>query len=120
MAVISKIEEPVAVVLVRWRTSDEGGRQSGPPTASVYAATAVFCQEGDDEVQPDWPASADQSSVLLEKFAELEDGNWRCKLGFLVPELVAEHIILGAALLIMEGPRVVATAEIIELLGRPL
>jgi hypothetical protein len=27
-------------VLVRWRTSDEGGRRSGPPTAPVYAATA--------------------------------------------------------------------------------
>ncbi|WP_432177144.1 hypothetical protein, partial [Streptomyces sp. Tue6028] len=29
----------------------DGGRQSGPPTAPVYMATAVFVQGGDREVE---------------------------------------------------------------------
>ncbi|MEV1006547.1 hypothetical protein [Streptomyces sp. NPDC049881] len=60
------IESPLAEGLVHWRSAEEGGRKSGPPTAPVYMATAVFLQGDDGEVQPDWPASADQLNILLQ------------------------------------------------------
>lgn len=110
MAVVEKIESPVAEAVVRWCGADEGGRRSGPPSAPVYMATAVFVLGDDVEVQPGWPASADQVSILLQKTGELDDGRWHCLVGFLVPELARPHLRLGAELLVLEGPHTVATA----------
>jgi hypothetical protein len=84
---MEKIESPVAEGLVVWRTHDEGGRRSGPPTAPVYMATAVFVKGCEEEVQPGWPASADQLSILLQETKRLADDRRRCLVGFLVPEL---------------------------------
>lgn len=49
---MEKIEKPVAEAVVHWRTADDGGRQSGPPTALVYMATAVFAQGATAKCSP--------------------------------------------------------------------
>lgn len=115
---IEKIECPVAEGVVIWRTHEEGGRMSGPPTAPVYTATAVFAQGGDEDVQPGWPASADQLSILLQETERLNNDHRRCLVGFLVPELALPHIRPGAELLVLEGPRTVARVRIETVLGR--
>ncbi|MFD7537396.1 hypothetical protein [Streptomyces sp. NPDC059819] len=112
---MKSIENPVAEAIVSWRTADEGGRQSGPPTASVYAATAVFAHGSEHEVHPGWPATADQLSILLEEVAVREDGTRVCKVDFLVRDLAIPRLTSGGDILIMEGPRVVALAVVSRL-----
>jgi hypothetical protein len=107
---MEKIQNPMAEALVRWRTAEDGGRKAGPPTAPVYMATAVFVRGGEVEVQPGWPASADQLSILLQETGRLDDGRRRCLVGFLVPELARPHLRPGVELLVLEGPRTVASA----------
>lgn len=114
---MKKIENPVAEAVVRWHSADQGGRRSGPPTAPVYMATAVFALGDDSEVQPGWPASADQLSILVQKTGELQDGQWTCLIGFLVAELARPHLRPGATLLILEGPHTVAIARIATVLA---
>ncbi|RKS76906.1 hypothetical protein BZB76_2273 [Actinomadura pelletieri DSM 43383] len=113
---MEKIEEPVADAVVRWHPAEQGGRRTGPPTAPVYMATAVFVLGGDDEVRPGWPGSAEQFSILLQKIGEFEDDIWTCLVGFLVPESVRPHLHPGATLLVLEGPHTVATARITTVL----
>ena len=105
------IDKPVAEAVVRWLTTDEGGRQSGPPTAPVYMATAVF-QGGDSEAQPGRPTAADRLSILLQKVGQEDELRQRCLVGFLVPDLARPHLRPGAELLVLEGPRVVASAQL--------
>ena len=109
---MKKIEEPVAEAVVHWRAADDGGRQSGLPTAPVYMATAVFVLGMDRELQPGWPGTADQLSILLQKTEDLDERRWRCLVGFLAPELAQPNLRPGAELLVLEGPRVVASAHI--------
>jgi hypothetical protein len=115
---MEKIERPMAEGVVVWRTHKEGGRRSGPPAAPVYMATAVFVQGGEEEVQPGWPASADQLSILLQETEWLDDDRQHCLVGFLVPELALPHIRQGAELLVLEGPRTVARVRIETVLGQ--
>jgi hypothetical protein len=109
---MEQIERPMAEAVVSWRTPDDGGRQSGPPTAPVYMATSVFVLGDDHEVMPGWPVTAEHLSILLQKIQELDAGRWRCVVGFLVPDLARPNLRLGAELLVLEGPRTVATAEV--------
>src|SRR5690349_17143483 len=91
-----------------------GGRTSGPPTAAVYAATAVFPLGGEQEVTPGWPGSADQVSILVQRIRTLPSGEYLAKIGFLVPELAQPHLRPGVTILILEGPRTVARAVVRE------
>ncbi|MGC5401052.1 hypothetical protein ACPXCP_35585 [Streptomyces sp. DT20] len=116
---MNQIENPVASAVVHWRTAEQGGRLSGPPTVPVYMATAVFVLGDDSEVQPGWPASAEQLSILLQKTGERDDGRWECLVGFLVPELALPHVHAGAELIVLEGPRAVATAQVSAVLASP-
>jgi hypothetical protein len=109
---MDEIENPKAEVTVSWLTAEEGGRRSGPPTAPVYMATCVFVQDGDDDLPPDRPASADQISILLQQTENLGPTGGRYLAGFLVPELANDHLRPGAMLLIMEGPRTVGRAQV--------
>ncbi len=109
---IEEITEPVANAVVTWVTPEMGGRSSGPPSGPVYAATSVFVHGGDAEVQPGWPVGADQLSILLQATDTLPGGAWLCKIDFLARDLARPFIHPGAVLLVMEGPRVVATAVI--------
>lgn len=113
-----RIDEPMAEAVVTWRGAAEGGRRSGPPTAPVYAATAVFPQGEDEELRPGRPgrpATAEQVSVLLEKTdREREDGSPVYLVDFPVRELAAPHLRAGAQMLVMEGPKVVASARVTE------
>ncbi len=111
---MESIEEPLAVVRLRWRTAEEGGRRSGAPTAPVYAATCVFPLGGEDEVQPGWPAMADKLSILLEEVEGARGGDRRYKAGFLVPDLAKPFVHRGAQVLVTEGPKVVAAGVIEE------
>ena len=106
--------KPVATAVLTWLTPDEGGRCSGPPNSHLYAATCVFPLGGEAEVQPGWPATADEMfSILLEEIEVLDASNERrYKVGFLAPELAKPYTHDGAELLIMEGPRVVAHGRI--------
>lgn len=114
---IKQIAEPVAVAVVRWLSPAQGGRRSGPPAAPVYAATCVFAMGGDREVYPDWPKGADHFSILLEEVERLPDDGRVCKVDFLARDLALRFVHAGAGLLIMEGPKVVAHAEIREVFG---
>lgn len=116
---MKEIENPVAGAVVRWRSPEQGGRLSGPPTVPVYMATAVFVLGDDSDVQPGWPASAEQLSILLRKTGELDDGRWECLVGFLVPELARPHVHAGAQLIVLEGPRTVAPAQVSAVLASP-
>jgi hypothetical protein len=109
---MERIESPLAEAVVSWRTPEDGGRQSGPPTASVYMATSAFVLGDDLELMPGWPVTAEHLSILLQKVHELDDGRWRCVVGFLAPELARPNLRVGAELLVLEGPRTVASAEI--------
>jgi hypothetical protein len=109
---IDQISAPVAHVAVTWVPPESGGRRSGPPTARVYAATCVFVMGGDREVLPGWPAGAQHLSILLEEEDVLPGGARLCKVDFLARDLARPYIYPGQPLLIMEGPRVVASAVI--------
>jgi len=117
---IEDIKEPLARAVVTWVAPEMGGRSSGPPSGPVYAATSVFVHGGDAEVQPGWPAGADQLSILVQKAETLPGGAWLCKVDFLARDLAVPLVRPGAVLLIMEGPKVVATAVVTaELLTSP-
>ncbi|MFS8096466.1 hypothetical protein LFM09_04935 [Lentzea alba] len=94
------IDAPMAEAVIRWRTAEQGGRLSGPPTAAVYMATTVF-EHLDLHL-----------SILIEQLEEREDGSRTCKLDFLVRELAQPHLSPGVRLPVMEGPRVVAEVEL--------
>jgi hypothetical protein len=115
---IEKIEDPVAYAIVVWVSPDMGGRRSGPPSGPVYAATSVFVQDGDSQVHPEWPFGVDQMSILIEQSSVLPGGAWRCKIDFLARDLAEPLIHPGAVMLIMEGPKVVATAVITSVTDR--
>src|SRR4051812_129465 len=103
-----ELQEPLATALVRWIPATDGGRESGPPTVTVYAATAVFVLGEDSEVTPGWPASADQLSILIRRVATQDDGTDLAEIGFLAPDLARPYLHPGCELLVLEGPSVVA------------
>jgi hypothetical protein len=109
---IKQITEPMARADVSWVSPDAGGRRSGPPTADVYAATAIFVMGDDAEVQPGWPSGAQHLSILLQRISELTGESGRYKVDFLARELAWPLIHADAELLIMEGPKIVANAKI--------
>ena len=111
---MTELKKPMATAVVRWVPADRGGRKSGPPTVDVYAATAVVVQGGDSETTPGWPASADQVSILIRPTSRGADSADISEIGFLVPDLVRPFLHTGAELLVMEGPKVVAHAEIVQ------
>ncbi|MFF1921999.1 hypothetical protein ACFVW8_15675 [Streptomyces sp. NPDC058221] len=75
-------------------------------------ATAVFVRGDDRELRPGWPASADHLSILLEETAVHEDGSRTCRVDFLVRDLALPYLVPGGEILILEGPRVVASARV--------
>lgn len=101
------VTNPHALVRLQWIPPSEGGRE--PPPVPQYAATAVFELGGEAEVVPDWPASGEHYSVLLD--FEADD---RAKAEFLAIDQVSELLVEGAAFLVMEGARAVARAEVVE------
>jgi hypothetical protein len=113
---ISDIEEPLALATVTWVSAEDGGRRSGPPAASVYSATAVFRLGNDEEVQPGWPATVSQISVLLQRVSQPPTTEEVVRVGFLFPELARPFLHDGAEFVVLEGPKVVAHAVVTELL----
>ena len=113
---ISEIEDPLALAAVTWLSAEEGGRRSGPPTAPVYSATAVFRLGNDEEVVPGWPVTADQVSVLLQRISQSPATKEVVKVGFLYPELARPSLHERAEFLVLEGPKVVAHAVVTQLL----
>jgi hypothetical protein len=111
---IEKIENPVATAYVTWLPASAGGRTSGPPTSPVYAANCTFPLGGERETVPGWPATAEKFSVFIQKIGDGPGGAWQCNLDFIAPDLVATHLAPGALMLVMEGPKVVGEATVIE------
>lgn len=116
---IENLENRMASALVTWRTAAEGGRASGPPTAPVYAANCAFPLGGERETVPDWPATAEKFSILIQKVGEPSDG-WLCDLDFFAPDLVMPYLVPGALMLVMEGPKVVGEATIQAVFADPV
>ncbi len=114
-AALDDILDPAARAAVTWVSADAGGRSSGPPTAPVYQATCVFVHGADAEVLPGWPTSADQLSILLQKAEVLPGAHGSARSVSWPPTSPGPFLHPGAVLLVMEGPRVVATAVIIGL-----
>jgi hypothetical protein len=117
VAVNKQISEPMAHADVRWVSPEAGGRRSGPPTADVYAATAIFVMGDDAEVQPGWPSGAQHLSILLQRANELTGESGRYKVDFLARGLAWPLIHPGAELLIMEGPKIAGNAKITDVVG---
>jgi hypothetical protein len=107
MAMIENIDDPSGLASVRWLSPAEGGRRSGPPTAPVYSATAVFKLGDDEEVLPGWPATGDHISILVQRSKALPDGTELATIGFLAPDLARPFVHTGSEFVIMEGPRAV-------------
>jgi hypothetical protein len=101
------VVNPHALVRLHWIPPTEGGRE--PPPVQQYAATAVFELGGEAEVVPDWPASGEHYSVLL----DFEAGD-TAKAEFLAIDQVSDLLFQGAVFLVMEGARAVARAEVVE------
>ncbi|GAB2699837.1 hypothetical protein [Nocardia thraciensis] len=107
---INKIENPEAIACLQWIPPEQGGRQTGPPTAPVYTTTAVFRLGGEEETQPGWPAQSNQAiSILIERTGEDCDGGELVNIGFLAPDLALPYLHEGAEILVLEGPKVVAS-----------
>lgn len=119
MVMRDRIERPVAHAVVSWLSAEQGGRRSGPPTAPVYMATAVFPLGGKRETQPGWPTTADPLlSVLLEEIPGSSRDARVYKVDFLVRDLAIPFLHPGAEMLITEGPvKVVASAVIRDVLA---
>ncbi|MGO1054811.1 hypothetical protein [Crossiella sp. CA198] len=107
---MQRIERPLAQAVVRWLTAEEGGRRSGPPTATVYRSTASF-QPGRDPLDQLRPPT-EAHTVLLRETECLPDGRRRCLVGFIAPDLLQPHLHAGVRMLVLEGPRTVAIADI--------
>jgi hypothetical protein len=75
-------------------------------------ATAVFPLGGERETQPDWPATADKFSVLLQETSRSSDGGQIYKVDFLMRDLARPFLHAGAEMLITEGPKIIASAVI--------
>src|SRR5882757_9496546 len=109
---MERILDPVGEAVVRWRTADEGGRQSGPPTVPVYTASSVFGLGNDRDLQPDWPWSADPMlSIWVERIGVRVDGSWLCKIDFPFRDLAVPYVVPEGEFLIMEGPTIAAYAQ---------
>lgn len=108
------IDDPMAVAEVVWLTPEEGGRKSGPPTASVYGATCVFPLGDNTDVVPGWPAACDALSILLQQIGLGSDGKAIFRVDFLARDLARPFLHPGAPLLVIEGPTVVARGTIRE------
>jgi len=113
---IAELESPAALARVRWLTAAEGGRASGPPTASVYASTCVFPLDDEQVPTPEWLAAADMFSILLQRTDPRPALDEHVRVGFLVPDLVAPYLHVGARVIVTEGHRVVAYATLEEVL----
>lgn len=113
---LESFEHPVATAQVRWVTPALGGRRSGPPSSPVYAATCAFPLGGEHETVPGWPATAQMLSLLLQQVDEFSDGTWFCAADFLAPDLAVDRLRIGAPMLVMEGPKVIAHAVITDVL----
>ncbi|WP_280382495.1 hypothetical protein [Nocardia wallacei] len=112
---INKIENPEATACLRWVSPEQGGRQTGPPTAPVYTTTAVFRLGGEEETQPGWPAQSNQAiSILIERTGEDCDDGELVTIGFLAPDLARPYLHSGAEILVLEGPKVVAVMLVRE------
>lgn len=117
MVMRDRIDRPVAHAVVSWLSAEQGGRRSGPPTAPVYMATAVFPLGGERETQPGWPATADKLSVLLQAVPGAAEGAGLYKVDFLVRDLARPFLHPGAEMVVTEGPKVVASAVIRDVLA---
>lgn len=113
---IEAIEKPTARARVTWSPPDANGRASGPPTATVYAATCTFVFGADASVAPGWPQTAQHFSILVQKESQVSSMEWICVVGFLSPDLVLEYVHSAARFLLMEGLKVVAVGDIIHIL----
>ncbi|WP_067885761.1 hypothetical protein [Nocardia vaccinii] len=109
---MTEIEHPMATARVRWLRPEEGGRKSGPPTASVYSATMAF--KLDPDAAPGWELAADPFLSILVKRPDTR-GNVEEELatiGFLAPDSARPYLHPAAEFVIMEGPSVVAEAAV--------
>lgn len=111
---MESIGTPVASAYVTWLPTSDGGRVSGPPTAPVYAANCTFPLGGEPVLVPGWPATAEKFSVFIQKVGDGPEKAWLCNLDFIAPELVADYLKVGAQMFVMEGPKIVGAATIVE------
>lgn len=103
----------MALARVRWFPESEGGRPA-PPPGPTYAATAVFVLGSDAELVPDWPASGEHFSVMVD-FDDLSPaGLDPVKIDFMARSLVGHRLVVGSTFLVMEGRKAVAEAYVTE------
>ena len=112
MAMIEHISKPAALALLTWRTAEMGGRSSGPPSKGVYAANCRFVIDPKQATRT--LRSDNYFSILIEKRHEIDSQTWRCDIGFLVEGEIDHLLTAGTRIDIMEGPKIVGNATIIE------
>lgn len=93
---------------IRWLSAKEGGR-SAPPAGPRYSTAARF--EGQ---VPNWEEEA--WSLVAEFEGPVDETGWiLADVRFLVPERAPIDLLrVGSRFELMEGPRVVATGEVID------
>lgn len=112
---LESLDDPLATATVTWLTAEEGGRRSGPPTAPVYTTTATFRTGDAVERAPGWPASDPRTlSVLLQRIETEPRPTETMKVDFIAREEALPYLETGAEMVVLEGPRRVADAVIIE------
>jgi hypothetical protein len=106
---------PAAVAEIRWLPPESGGRVSGPPGPGEYAANVVFLSEGEPERADPWNAGS-YMSIVVRLDGVKHGGRDVAQVGFLAPEMASEYLRPGRGMLLMEGPKVVADATIVDLI----
>lgn len=109
-----RLDDPMALAHVRWRSRFEGGRRRGPPPGPFFAATAVFVHGEDEQVIPDWPAAGEHFSVMLDYVGDFVGNEVDAKVDFIARDLVRDELRPGARFLVMEGRRPVAEAQVTD------
>ena len=94
---------------IHWLTSEEGGRKALPAGVGMppYLPTAAF-SEAEEHADTVW-------SLAIEKYSD--EGNeltWIAMVTYLADAAPQENLKLGNKFKLFEGPRLVATGEIIE------
>ncbi|WP_026423735.1 hypothetical protein [Actinokineospora inagensis] len=106
---------PAATAEIEWLPAEAGGHSSGPPRPGDYAANAVFLTAGEPERADPWNADT-YLSIVIRLNGTSHNGRDVADVGFLAPEIASEYLQPGRALLVMEGPTVVAEARITSLI----
>lgn len=100
------IGRPMAEGRIRFLTSAQGGRKSGPPAGPQYAANIRFGTV-------DGSTRSELYSIFIQRTGVEPDGTWYCLIDFVARKEIARWLTERSDFTVYEGPeRPVATGVI--------